>query len=142
MDNGKRFGALCLAMVGAMLLTGCQAAAPDLAQTGEVHLDKAHAKGVHILWAEVRPDGGDTVVTGSLRPRGAGSRRLRGHLDVVLICPEGNIVRQAHSGEIILLLRGPGRGPTIRRFSVRLKGRPPSGATVRVAFHHGKPCRA
>ncbi len=61
------------AVVIAMIAAGCSSQSPDLVSAGQVGLEKDSAPGVHVMWADVRQEGEDAVIRGSLVPKGAGT---------------------------------------------------------------------
>ncbi len=126
----------------AILAFGCVFSQPDMVKSGEVSLEKVNAAGVHIMWAQVRQDGDDAVVTGRVVPRGGGARDVSGHVDVVFLDSQGGLAGQMQSDTLRtdaarLFLRGPGRGPRSRRFEIRKKMTIPIGGKVRVIYHLG-----
>ena len=129
--------AAILLSVISILTFGCVSSQPDMVKSGEVTLEKVNAPGVHVMWAEVRQDGDDGVVTGRVVPRGAGVRRFYGHVDVAFLDSQGKLAEQMQPYTLNLFLRGPGRGPTSRRFEVREQMTIPTGGTVRVIYHLG-----
>jgi len=129
-------------VVFAMIAAGCSSQLPDLVGAGQVSLEKDSAPGVHVMWAEARQEGEDAVIRGSLVPKGAGTWRRVGHVDVELTDAQGQAVAHACSEPIYVTLRGPGRGSKLKRFEVRTPANIPTNGKALVTFRYGGECEA
>ncbi len=123
-------------VVLAMIAAGCSSQFPDLVGAGQVRLEKVSAPGVHVMWAEVRQEGKHAVIRGSLVPRGAGTWRRVGHVDVQLTDAQGQPVAHACSEPIYVTLRGPGHGSKLKRFEVRTPASIPTNSKALVTFYY------
>lgn len=125
--------ALLLAVVAATLLGGCAATGPDLARSGAVRYDLPESRGLIYSPPRVRVEGDETLVSGTVRPRGRGGPARAGHVHVEIVAPDGDLLASGRGS-----LTGSVRpSPPIRRaaaggYRVRLDAVPPPGATVRV----------
>ena len=129
-------------VVLAMIAAGCSSQFPDLVGAGQVGLEKNSAPGVHVMWAEVRQEDEDAVIRGSLVPKGAGTWRRVGHVDVELTDAQGQAVAHACSKPIYVTLRGAGHGSKLKRFEVRTPASIPTNGKVLVTFRYGSECDA
>ena len=119
------------------LMSGCVSQQPDMVRAGDVSLEKISPNGVHVMWAQVRQEGEYVVITGSVTPRGVGTRRYSGYVDVELTDSSGEVVGRGRSERIDVPLRGPGKGTRLKRFEVRVKAVVPANGNVRVAYQMG-----
>ncbi len=121
---------------GVLLMSGC-IQGQDLVGARQLSLEKVEAKGVRVMWAEVRQEGGTAVVTGSLLPRNPAVRRYAGQVVVELVDAAGKVVGTGRSEPVYLIKRGPRKTPGVTRFKVLVNGVAPKGGKVRVGFSHG-----
>ncbi len=135
--KARNLAAFAALPVVAVLLSGCIQAGQDLVEADRLSLEKVKAKGVRVMWAEVRQDGETAVVTGSLLPRGPAFRRYAGQVVVELISADGKVVGKGRSRTLYLCQRGPGRTPGMTHFMVYVQAAAPEGGKVRVGFSHG-----
>ena len=130
-------GAAAIAI--AALWTGCslnhQAKPASLAGESptEVTLtgDERGRFSVHEL--QMHREGADTVITGHLGPAVRETHRPRGHVDVQVISPTGEVVATG-SGPLDAIGTSP-RVPTEGRFRIPVRGHIPPGCEVKVEYH-------
>ena len=140
----RRNGFVVMAVLvsAAAVITGCSGRGPDLVSNGTLSLEKVNAKGIHVMWVELRQEGEDVIVTGSLVSKGVSNWRRSGHVRVQLLDANGGVVEQACSDLIYMCLRGPGRGPRIKDFKIRMHATASQGETARVTYHLGGDCKS
>ena len=115
----------------AALMSGCSTAGSDLA--------RSDSNGVRVMFTEMRPDAGSTVVQGRLVQTGARTVSRNGHLDVQLFDANGKLVAKTCSDPIHMAFRGPGRGLKTKAFAVRVNAAAPGGK-AEAAYHQGRKC--
>ena len=142
MTRRNGFVVMTVLVFAAAMIAGCSEQGPDLVSNGTLSLEKVNAKGIHVMWAELRQEGEDVIVTGGLVAKGVGNWRRSGHVGVQLLDANGNVVEQACSDLIYMSLRGPGRGPRIKNFKVRMQATASQGKTARVTYHIGSDCNS
>lgn len=132
MSKKNCFAMMVVLVSSAALMAGCSTAGSDLAKGG--------SNGVRVMYAEMRPDAGSTVVEGRLVQTGARTLARNGHLDVQLFDAAGKSVAKTCSDPIRMAYRGPGRGLKTRSFAVRVNAATPQGGKVRVTYHPASSC--
>lgn len=125
------FSAFC--SMGALGQAGCMLNRVDLVENGTVRTERAVPKNLHMPAPRVWQDDGETIVYGQVRRNPSASGMIRGHVDVMVIDPEGTVLQSTSTRH------SPGDVP-IRRwhgssFKAKLAGVPPPGSTVRVVYH-------
>ena len=117
-------------------VAGCGLFPPTLVDQGIVKVDIQKTRPISVSTATVYRDDGQTVVRGEARfPTWVQHGIFRGHIDVVLALPDGEIVSQH---DIRLTPRNTsgahGRTATfISRFDIEL----PQGSTASIQYHDG-----
>ena len=112
----------------------------DLVDRGVVSLERQHSKKVHIAWGNVHQDGEDIVVSGVLMRHVITSYPIWRHVEVVVVAPDGTVLKETRTSDIKVPRRVPGRGFNTKRFEVRLAGIPPRGSLVRISLCYKNGC--
>jgi hypothetical protein len=119
-----------------MVLSGCATRSANLVKAGKVKLELVPSSGNYVSRVEVKQDGDELVITGTVKRRnfsGIGG----GHVDVSLISPEGEILEQVstyYTPRIISRKRGSSRHRG-SHFEVRLPTVPSAGSKICVGYH-------
>ena len=123
---------VCMLAVAIPSLWGCATNRVSLSDLGTVKLEIVPSKDpyVHISEADVYQDGNELVVTGTAVKRGPLFTTYKGHIDVAVISPEGETIKQA-SAEY---RRHPSRRRTTT-FAVRIPVPAEKGTIIRLMFH-------
>jgi hypothetical protein len=86
---------LCLLLVGLALVPAC-AAETDLVGSGRVNLDLERSRLTRVHSARIYEEGGDTVISGTIRRTRATVGELLGHVDVRITGPDGSLIERLH----------------------------------------------
>jgi hypothetical protein len=123
---------LCLAMI---VLAGCASSKVNLVDTERVTIERmASEGGVRIENVYVYQEGNELLVSGRVKRRGTGRVIPRGHVDIAILSPEGNVIEKASTSYVPTTIRRKlsHRGS---HFNARFSVVPPEGSTVRVSYH-------
>ena len=129
MSKKKCIVMMMAAVSVAALMSGCSTSGANVSSSN----------GVRVMYAEMHPDAGSTVVEGRLVQTGARTLARNGHLDVQLLDASGKTVSKTCSAPIHMLYRGSGRGLKTKAFAVRVNATAPGGKAL-VAYHPGHSC--
>ena len=132
MNKKTSFAIIAMLVSATILVSGCSTADSNL-------IKKSNAGSARVMYAEMRPDTGGTVVQGRLVQTGARTLARNGHLDVQLIDASGKSVAKVCSDPIHKDYRGPGRGLKTKPFAVRVNAAAPGGKAL-VTYRPGHSC--
>lgn len=133
--NIYRYWALLLVIVGTATFTsGCATLSSSLTQDSDVKIKITKpSNSVYVSTAGIYEKNDKSVIQGTVR-NSQGQGRIRGHADIVVLDPEGNIISQKVS-----LPRPRGSHSNVRslRFYAFLDEVPPPGSVVLISAHKG-----
>ena len=123
-----------LACLVGLLLAGCVGPRTDLVRSGVVVLNTQSPGSVRLAGVGVYEGREGAVVLGSVERLPCTSGILRGHVDVVVVGADGQVL----SSTPVRLSPGdvPTHEPRLSHFQARIAV-PPPGATVRVSYRSG-----
>lgn len=121
--------------VGSVLFAlGCAQNRVSLVASNTVSVEQKSTDHVYFPWIDVFQEDGTATVKGTIRQRRMHRHPMSGHIDVLLIAPDGQVIEQAQV--TIRPRRLSLRGPKEAHFEVPLSIVPPEGAVVRVQYHN------
>ena len=131
--NSRIYWVISLTIGSMVCLPGCAQNRVSLVSDNKVSVERASTRHVYFPWVDVCRENGTSLVSGTIRQRQLHRHPMSGHIDVLLIAPDGRVIEQSQAA--IHPHRHSRRGPKEAHFKVRLKTAPPSGAVVRVKHH-------
>ncbi len=106
----------------------------NVVDEGIVTIERVNSKRARVSHVCVYQDDKGTWVSGMVKRKGITVVPDKGHVDIVVFSPDGDLVREVIDRYTPRLTRKKRMG----RFSVRIATSLPEGSTVRVV-HHDKP---
>ncbi len=130
----KNLGILLLLaiFIACIAITGCTTSRVNLAERGIVSIERVPTKHIYVSAAYVYQDGDELVISGRVKHKHA-HRTSRGHVDIIILGPEGEILKEVTISYVPRIIRR--KGSREAHFNVRLPFIPLKGSTVHVAFH-------
>jgi len=138
MKTGKmqRLGLLFCLVMAVLIASGCATGSGGTFQAEGLVIELTHTPMVSFSKLAASQEGAQLVLTGNLRRRNQAFSG-RGHVDVAVISPAGEVLAQKsviYSPKI--LSKTPGaRNHRPSRFEARLNYVPPQGSTIKVSYH-------
>ena len=124
---------ILLAGIGFM---GCASDRSNLAESGIVYIERMPSSNKSILGVQAFADNDQLVINGRVKRHSASFVDGGGHIDIAVVGPEGDIIEQVSTKYVPRIIpRRKMRGMRGSYFEVRLPDVPPSGSTVRIAYH-------
>ena len=128
-----------LAALATVLLPacGCAPRRADLVREGTVRVQTHPSPRVEIFWVSACQHGEHVDVTGHARSSHRSGFASHGHIDISLLAPDGRLLAEQRTQDIHIPAYRRRQAPSGRRFHACLPISPPSGSTLRMAFHSG-----
>ncbi len=123
-----------LAVGSVLFVLGCAQNRVSLVDADKVSVEGMSTHHVYFPWVDVFKEDGAAIVKGTLRQRQMHKHPMSGHIDVLILAPDGQVIEQAQTS--IRPRRHSRRGPKDAHFAVPLSIMPPDGAMVRVQYHN------
>jgi hypothetical protein len=120
-----------------IFLSGCADNRINLVDSGVLTLEKQASGKVYIAWCDAYKDEDGITVTGVLRRRDHIGLRIKKHVDVTILSPEGIVLNEARSPDYYIPRDIIGRFERLQRFTVSFPNIPPQGSVVRVIASNG-----
>ena len=119
-----------------IFVAGCLANNVDLVDNDAVSLERVSTKYFYISWVRVYEQEDATEVCGEIRRRyrGRGGNGGHGHIDVVVVSPDGTVLEEVST--LYYPRDIPRKSAPVAYFTVRLSQPPPPGSTVRLSHHN------
>ncbi len=133
----KTFTITASALIVLAVVSGCTTGGTDLVAAGAVSLEKVHSEKVRIVSAEVRQDGENAVVTGSVAAATKSLRGYHGYVEVEFVDSQGELLRRVRTETFYTPPKCSCKGSRSRGFYVSTRMAVPDGGGVRVAYHLG-----
>lgn len=125
---------LATLLVASFTLIGCASTRTNLDNTGAVDLVVADTEPIKITRAKVLQDKGGVVITGKVAREQQRAYWLRGHVDLRITSPDGQVLLEE---PVRFHRRRLTRHTWEGTFVHRIDFTPPPGTTVRLAHHWG-----
>jgi len=128
-----KVGWICV-LLATMSLIGCLTRRIDLLDKGIVVVESRPTQGFTISPVYVHQEGGVVVVEGKIRRYHPSALTSSGHIDVVILSPDGTIMGRK---EVFYLPRiVPRKGRQESLFTARFILVPPPGSRIFLSHHH------
>jgi len=136
----KNYLILFIAIFGvpAMGISGCASTRLDLTENEAIKVERVPAKGYYISRAFVYRDGDEIIIGGWIKRRNTSSSS-KGHVDMAIFGPEGELIQQISTNYMPRIIPRKGRRASV--FEVHLSGIP-DRSTVRIAYHRSMTSRS
>jgi hypothetical protein len=118
------------------IMSGCGGSRVSLVDQGIVSVETKASKNVGILWTDVYQDGEDIIVYGVVQRSSHTSYPIKTHVDVTILSPDGEVLQEVRTPDILVPRRIPGKGINWKRFEVRFPDIP-HNSRVQAVAHSG-----
>jgi len=116
-----------------IIMLGCASKKIDLVKNGIVSVEKIYTKGIYISQVSIYQDNNDLIISGWVK-RGNISSVGSGHINIIIIDPNGQIVKQLSTYYVPRMIHRKGKKRSF--FKVRLPDTFLSpGSKIRVVYH-------
>ncbi|MBW1862595.1 MAG: hypothetical protein JRJ02_09515 [Deltaproteobacteria bacterium] len=125
-----------ITLLAGMGVLGCTSGRSNLALSDTVYIERVPSSNRSILGVQVYAEDHQLVINGRVKRRNASFVNGEGHIDIAVVGPEGDILEQASTKYVPRIIPNRKmRGMRGSYFEVRLPDIPPTGSTVRIAYH-------
>lgn len=134
----KVIGVIATVAICSLMMGGCASKRVNLVDKGLISVEQVPSKkNYYISSSHVYRDANDLIVSGKVRRRFNNGLYSRGHVDIAIFSPYGEILERIsayHTPKIIK--RRHRAGGRKASFKVRIPDVPPQGSVVRIAYHY------
>jgi len=128
----RSYGIFTLLLFVAAFFTGCASHRVNLLETGQVTVEFLPCKGICAFNVQAFQDGETMIVTGKVKRDASFSQTGAGHVDIMIIGPDGRLISSTGTKFSPRIIKRKGLRES--QFSVRIPVVPPKGSVIRVAY--------